>query len=61
MGRGISLQSSRRPAVRRGHSMNPITIAYVGVLGLIIGSFLTVVVHRVPAGASIVSPRSSCP
>jgi leader peptidase (prepilin peptidase)/N-methyltransferase len=29
--------------------------------GLAIGSFLTVVVHRVPAGGSIVSPRSRCP
>ena len=32
-----------------------------GVLGLIIGSFVNVVVYRVPAGASIVSPPSACP
>ena len=31
------------------------------VLGLAIGSFLNVVVHRVPRGASIVSPPSACP
>jgi leader peptidase (prepilin peptidase)/N-methyltransferase len=31
------------------------------VLGLAIGSFLTVVVDRVPAKASIVAPRSRCP
>jgi leader peptidase (prepilin peptidase) / N-methyltransferase len=29
--------------------------------GLIIGSFMTVVAARVPAGGSIVSPRSKCP
>ncbi|GBC86522.1 Type 4 prepilin-like proteins leader peptide-processing enzyme [bacterium HR12] len=30
-------------------------------LGLAVGSFLTVVVHRVPAGGSVVRPRSRCP
>lgn len=35
-------------------------IAYSAVLGLLIGSFLTVVVDRVPRGASIVSPGSAC-
>lgn len=30
-------------------------------LGLIFGSFLTVVIHRVPRKESIVSPRSRCP
>jgi leader peptidase (prepilin peptidase)/N-methyltransferase len=29
--------------------------------GLVIGSFLTVVAHRVPEGRSIVGPRSQCP
>lgn len=29
--------------------------------GLIVGSFLTVVAHRVPRGESIVGPRSRCP
>jgi leader peptidase (prepilin peptidase)/N-methyltransferase len=33
----------------------------VGVLGLLIGSFLNVVVWRVPRGESIVSPPSACP
>lgn len=32
-----------------------------GLLGLLIGSFLNVVVHRVPAGLSVVSPPSACP
>jgi leader peptidase (prepilin peptidase)/N-methyltransferase len=31
-----------------------------GVLGLVIGSFLNVVIYRVPLHASIVSPRSAC-
>lgn len=32
-----------------------------GVLGLLVGSFLNVVIHRVPAGLSLVSPGSACP
>lgn len=32
-----------------------------GVVGLVIGSFLNVVVHRVPRKESIVRPRSRCP
>ncbi len=32
-----------------------------GVLGLIVGSFLNVVIHRLPRGESIVRPRSRCP
>ncbi len=31
------------------------------LLGLVIGSFLNVVIGRLPAGESIVSPRSCCP
>lgn len=32
-----------------------------GMLGLLIGSFLNVVVWRVPRGESVVRPRSACP
>jgi leader peptidase (prepilin peptidase)/N-methyltransferase len=38
-----------------------VLLAFVGVLGLAIGSFLNVVVHRVPLGVSVVSPPSRCP
>lgn len=31
------------------------------VFGLVVGSFLNVVVYRVPAGKSVVSPPSACP
>lgn len=36
-------------------------VAFVGVLGLLIGSFLNVVVWRVPRGESVVTPPSACP
>jgi leader peptidase (prepilin peptidase)/N-methyltransferase len=36
-------------------------IGLCAVLGLAVGSFLNVVIYRVPRGESIVSPRSSCP
>jgi leader peptidase (prepilin peptidase)/N-methyltransferase len=29
--------------------------------GLVVGSFMTVAVHRLPRGESVVSPRSACP
>ncbi|GAA4967472.1 prepilin peptidase [Kineococcus glutinatus] len=36
-------------------------VAIAAVLGLLIGSFLNVVVHRVPRGESVVTPASRCP
>ncbi|WP_088289305.1 A24 family peptidase [Kineosporia sp. A_224] len=36
-------------------------IAVCGVLGLLVGSFLNVVVARVPVDRSVVSPPSACP
>lgn len=36
-------------------------IAGCGVLGLVVGSFLNVVIYRVPRGESIVRPGSHCP
>lgn len=41
--------------------MLAILIAFCGVFGLAVGSFLNVVVYRVPRGESIVRPRSHCP
>jgi leader peptidase (prepilin peptidase) / N-methyltransferase len=35
--------------------------AIAGVFGLLIGSFLNVVIYRVPIGMSIVRPASACP
>jgi leader peptidase (prepilin peptidase)/N-methyltransferase len=35
--------------------------AIFAVFGLVFGSFLTVLVHRMPRGESVVAPRSRCP
>ena len=39
----------------------PYFVSTVGLLGLVVGSFLNVVIHRVPAGMSVVRPGSACP
>jgi leader peptidase (prepilin peptidase)/N-methyltransferase len=38
-----------------------LVVVFVGILGLMIGSFLNVVIWRVPRGESVVSPPSHCP
>jgi leader peptidase (prepilin peptidase) / N-methyltransferase len=39
----------------------PIALSTVFVLGLCLGSFLNVVIHRLPRGESLAHPRSRCP
>lgn len=36
-------------------------LTYVGVVGAVVGSFLNVVIARLPAGESLMRPRSRCP
>ncbi|WP_317951583.1 prepilin peptidase [Curtobacterium sp. 'Ferrero'] len=38
-----------------------VLVVLAAVLGLLVGSFLNVVVYRVPAGLSVVAPASACP
>ena len=41
--------------------MSALIAVLAGLLGLAVGSFLNVVVWRIPQGASVVSPPSACP
>jgi leader peptidase (prepilin peptidase)/N-methyltransferase len=39
----------------------PLLLSIAGLLGLAVGSFLNVVIHRVPTGQSLIRPGSHCP
>ncbi|MEE9609242.1 MAG: prepilin peptidase, partial [Myxococcota bacterium] len=39
----------------------PVHAALALTLGLVVGSFLNVVIHRLPRGASLLRPGSHCP
>lgn len=39
----------------------PLLLSLLAVFGLLVGSFLNVVIYRVPAGLSVMSPPSACP
>jgi leader peptidase (prepilin peptidase)/N-methyltransferase len=41
--------------------MTPTLVPIAGVFGLMVGSFLNVCISRLPAGESVVTPRSRCP
>ena len=42
-------------------SLDPIVLTALAILGLAVGSFLNVCIHRLPLGSSIVWPSSACP
>ena len=42
-------------------SRGPLFAAAAFVLGLVVGSFLNVVIHRLPRGESLLHPGSHCP
>jgi len=40
--------------------MSPVIVIYIALVGLMVGSYLNVLIHRMPTGKSTVLPRSSC-
>jgi leader peptidase (prepilin peptidase) / N-methyltransferase len=51
----------RVPALFIPPALEPFAAAWVVLVGAVVGSFLNVVIARVPAGLSVVHPPSRCP
>ena len=41
--------------------LETLAVGYLALVGLVVGSYLNVVIHRLPRGVSTVLPRSRCP
>jgi leader peptidase (prepilin peptidase)/N-methyltransferase len=64
-GQGAGREPGRLPgdalSIEQAEPYLGVLVALCGLVGLLIGSFLNVVIWRVPRGESIVSPPSACP
>ena len=57
----IDLKNTLNSIIERTNTVGLELSLFIGFFGLIIGSFLNVVIYRVPQGESIVTPGSHCP
>jgi leader peptidase (prepilin peptidase) / N-methyltransferase len=57
----VACDRAGRPGLRSRSSLETLLTTWLFLIGLAIGSFLNVVIARVPLGQSVVRPRSRCP